>query len=57
MAESGMLSVLSCAEDGQTAGSSKESGTTSCFLFGVGLAQVPEELKRNGSKCQKLEKL
>lgn len=26
-----MVSVLSCTEDGQTAGSSKESGTTSCF--------------------------
>ena len=27
-----MVSVLSCTEDGQTAGSSKESGTTSVFL-------------------------
>ena len=35
-----MASVLSCTEDGQTAGFSKESGTTSCF---------PEKEERTGS--------
>jgi len=29
--ESGIVSDLGCAEDGQAAGSSKESYTTSCF--------------------------
>lgn len=50
-----MVSVLSCTEDGQTAGSSKESGTTSCFpekeeWTGSGISQAFVEVFVSGNK-------
>ena len=53
--ESGIVSDLGCTEDGQAAGSPKESCTTSCFpekeeWTGSGISQVFDGISVSGNK-------